>query len=116
MRAQVGTGGGERGLPFTPNPETRAEGASPQQDVAVESRASCLDAHPDTAAVSFLASSTFSSLRRKVLLLGKGKVPRRRRRGGGLAWVGLSLSVGPGISAAHRGEAPPGALRAARVW
>jgi len=90
-----GTGRGEWGLPFTPNSEIRAEGASPEQDVAVESRVGCPDAHPDTAVVSFLASGTFSSLRRKVLLLGKGAVPRRRWCGWGPAWVGLSLSVGP---------------------
>ena len=95
MRGQVGTGRGEWGLPFTPNSEIRAEGASPEQDVAVGSRVGCPDAHPDNAAVSFLASSTFSSLRWKALLLGKGTVPRRRWRSGGPAWVGLSLIIGP---------------------
>ena len=84
----MGTGGGEQGLSFTLSPEVRAEGASPEQDVTVESRVGFLDAHPDAAAVSFLASGMSSSRRQKALLLGKGMVPRRRWHGGGPAWVG----------------------------
>ena len=50
----MGTGGGEQGLSFTLSPEVGAERASPEQDVTVESRVGCLDAHLDAAAVSFL--------------------------------------------------------------